>query len=63
MLKFGFFYNPEPQIKDTESEIKNKLIDLLTEIKGFKFVTTLVLEFKKKIENDDKTKYNTSFLT
>ena len=48
MLKLGFFYNPEPQIKDTEPEIKNKLIDLLTEIKGFKFVTTLVLEFKKK---------------
>ena len=47
MLKLGFFYNPEPQIKDTESEIKNKLIDLLTEIKGFKFVTTLVPEFKK----------------
>ena len=48
MLKLGFFSNPEPQIKDTEPEIKNKLIDLLTEIKGFKFVTTLVLEFKKK---------------
>ena len=29
----------------------------MIKLKGFKFVTTLVLEFKK-IENDDKTKYN-----
>ena len=29
---------------------------LLTELRGFKFVTTLVLVFKK-IESDDKTKY------
>ena len=45
---------------DTEYAIKNELIDLLTELKGFNFVTTLVLEFKK-IENDDKTKYDTSY--
>ena len=38
----------ETTFKDTEFEIRNKLIDLLTELKGFKFVTTLVLEFKKK---------------
>ena len=36
-------------LKDTEYAIRNKLIDLLTELKGFKFVTTLVLEFKKTI--------------
>ena len=36
-------------LKDTEYAIRNKLIDLLTELKGFKFVTTLVLEFKKMI--------------
>ena len=30
---------------DTEYAIKNELIDLLTELKGFNFVTTLVLEF------------------
>ena len=36
-------------LKDTEYAVRNKLIDLLTELKGFKFVTTLVLEFKKMI--------------
>ena len=30
----------------------------MTKIKGFKFTTTLVLEFKK-IESDDKTEYDT----
>ena len=49
-------FNPELQIKDTEYANRKKLIDLLTELKGFKFVTALVLEFKK-IENDDKRKY------
>ena len=48
--------NPELQLKDTEPVIKSKLIDLLTQLKGFKFVATLVLEFKK-IQSDDKTKY------
>ena len=33
---------------------------MLTELKGFKFVTKIVLEFKK-IERDDKTKYNTFY--
>ena len=51
-------FNPELQIKDTESAIKSKVIGLLTQLKGFKFVTTLVLVFKK-IESDDKTKYDT----
>ena len=41
--------------------MKNKLTDILTELRGFKFVKTLVLEFKK-IENDDKTKYSTFYL-
>ena len=44
------YFNPELQLKDTESAIKSKLIELLTQLKGFKFVTTLVLVFKK-IEN------------
>ena len=35
-------FNPELQLKDTESAIKSKLIDLMTQLKGFKFVTTLV---------------------
>ena len=43
--------NLELQLKDTKSAIRNKLIDLLTdflltELKGFKFMRTLVLEFK-----------------
>ena len=42
--------SPELQLKDTA--IRNKLIYLLTEFRGFKFVTTLVVKFKK-IESDD----------
>ena len=34
-------FNPELQLKDTESTIKSKLIELLTQLKGFKFVKTL----------------------
>ena len=51
-------FNPELQLESTESTIRNKLIDLLSQLKGFKLVTTLVLEFKK-IESDDKIKYDT----
>ena len=47
------YFNPEQQLKDIESAIKSKLIELLVQLKGFKFVTTLVLVFKK-IENEDK---------
>ena len=35
-------FNPELQVKDTESAIKSKLIDLLTDLRWFKFVTTSV---------------------
>ena len=38
-------FNIELQLKDTESAIKSKLIELLTKLKGFKFVTALVLVF------------------
>ena len=48
-------FNPELQLKDTESSIKSKLIELLTQLRAFKFVTTLVLIFKK-IEIKDKNK-------
>ena len=48
------FFNPELQRINTESEIKSKLIELLIQLKGFKFLTTLVLVFKK-IESEDKT--------
>ena len=40
-------FNLELQLKDTESAIKNKLINFLSELREFKFVTILVLEFKK----------------
>ena len=46
-------FNPELQLKETESAIKSKLIELLTQLKGFKFVTTLVLMFRKT-ESEDK---------
>ena len=47
MSKCLNYSNPELQVKDTEFEIRNKLIHLLTELEGLKFATTLVLEFKK----------------
>ena len=48
-------FKPELQLKDIESASKSKLIDLLSKLRGFKFVT-LVLVYKK-IENEAKTKY------
>ena len=53
-------FNPELQLKDTESAIKSNLIELLTQSNGFKFATTLVLGFKM-VENEDKTKYDNFF--
>ena len=40
-------FNPEQQLKNTESIIIKKLIDLLSELGGFEFVMSLVIEFKK----------------
>ena len=34
-------------LKALDLQLKNKLIDLLSELRGFKFVTIMVLEFKK----------------
>ena len=42
-------FNPELQLKDTESEVKSKLIELLTQL--------IVLVFKK-IESEDKTDFD-----
>ena len=50
-------FNPEQQLKDTESSIKSKLIEVLTKLKGSKLVTALVLEFKK-VESEDKTSFD-----
>ena len=49
-------FNPELELKDTESAIKSKLIEVCSEIRGFRFETELVLMFKK-IESKDETKY------
>ena len=50
-------FNPKLQLKDTESTITNKPKDLLTKLKGFKFVTTLVLEFKKMEKETSKAPF------
>ena len=50
-------FNPEPQLKDTEFAVNSKLIDLFSKLIGFQFVATLVSLFKK-IESEDKTKYD-----
>ena len=47
MLKFWILFNSELKLKNTESAIKNKLNDLLSELQGSKFVTTLVIEIEK----------------
>ena len=46
--------------KLAESAIKNKLADLLSGLKDFKFIITLVLELKT-IQSDDKSIYNTFY--
>ena len=56
------FFNPELQLKDIESAIKSKLIELLTQLRGFKFVTVLYLVFKK-IESKDNTKCDILYST
>ena len=54
-------FSPDPQLKlDTESAIKSKLIDLLSELRGFKSVATIVL-VSKKTESEDKTKHDTFY--
>ena len=41
--------NSELQLKDAKFEIKSKLIGLLTQLKGFKFVKTLYLVIKQNM--------------
>ena len=50
-------FNPKQQPNDTESAIKSKLIELLSELRGFRFVTRLVLVLKQT-ESKDKTKHD-----
>ena len=58
------FLNPELEIKNTESAIKNKQKKLLTGLRVFKYFVTLVLKLKKKKKkkkeaNKKKTKTKT----
>ena len=46
-VKMLTFFNPQLQLKDAESAIKNKLMDTLSELRRFKFVAALVLKFNK----------------
>ena len=55
-------FNPELQLGDTESATEIKLIELLSQLRGFKFVTTLVLVFKMT-ESKDKTKFDSFHLS
>ena len=48
--------------KYIKSTIINNLKDLLTELEGFKSLTTLALEFKK-LESEDERKYSTLCLS
>ena len=41
-----FFY-PELRLKDTESAIESKLIESLSQLSGFKFVTRLAFSIQK----------------
>ena len=52
------YFNAGLQLKNIESAMRNKLKNLLTELEGLEFVTTLVSEFQK-IKSDNETKYST----
>ena len=41
-------FNPDLQVEDSESIIKHRRKDLLTGLKWFNFVTTLLSELKRK---------------
>ena len=47
-------FNLELQLEDTESAIKSKLIKLLNQWKGFKFVTIVLFKFKSRNNNQWK---------
>ena len=45
-VKIRNSFNLEIQFKDTDSTIRNKLIELLTQLKDFKFMASLILVLK-----------------
>ena len=50
--------NPKMQLEDIDSTIKIQLVvESLAQLKGFRFVASLVLVFKK-IKSKNKTKYD-----
>ena len=53
-------FKPELQLKVTQPAIKNKLKNLLSKSKGFKFVAILALEFKK-MKSNEKELHNTIY--
>ena len=52
-VKILNLFDPELQLINTKSVIKNKLKDLLNELKKFKVQTVLVLDYKKKNDHDE----------
>ena len=46
-------FDPELLYKDTKFALKNKFERLLADLRGFKFVITLFLDFKKKIRTKE----------
>ena len=50
-------FKPELRLKGGVSAFKSRLIESLTQLRGFKVLATLVLVFKK-IETSDETKYD-----
>ena len=53
-------FNPELELKYTESATKSKQKDLLSELKGFQFTKSLFSKFKK-MQDNDKTLYKTFY--
>ena len=51
MFKFYILLTLNYNLKGTESAFKNELEILLSKLRGFKLVTTLVLVFKTKFDN------------
>ena len=56
ILTFLILFDPELQLINTEPVIKNKLNDLLGELKKFKDQAILVIEYKKL--DDPKSMHN-----
>ena len=54
-------FDPDPQLINSKPITKNKLKELLGELKKFKFQTILVLEYKKR--NDHKIFHSSVKLT